>query len=75
MLHEGGFSIVKSADDSLRFITADGRTSPRGGYRLEDFVDEIGNVADADENPSREGFGTKRVQRDKSEQLRRGDSR
>ena len=51
MLHEGGFSIVKEADDTLRFVTADGRTIPRCGYRLEDFVDDdIGG--DADEEPS-----------------------
>ncbi|RPI63731.1 MAG: hypothetical protein EHM50_01850 [Lysobacterales bacterium] len=36
-LHEGGFSIVKEADDTLRFMTDDGRTIPRCGYRLEDF--------------------------------------
>jgi hypothetical protein len=46
MLHEGGFSIVKEADQTLRFVTADGRTIPRCGYRLEDFVD----------GPSAEGF-------------------
>ena len=40
MLHEGGFSIAKESDDSLRFVTADGRTIPRNGYRLEDFVDD-----------------------------------
>ena len=32
----------------LRFITADGRTIPRCGYRREDFVDD----------PSAEGFRT-----------------
>ena len=40
MLHEGGFSIVKEADDALRFLTADGRSIPRQGYRFEDFVDD-----------------------------------
>jgi Domain of unknown function (DUF222)/HNH endonuclease len=61
MLHEGGFSIVKDADDTLRFVTAYGRTMPRHGYRLEDFVDDdVGD--DADESPSREGFCTARVQ-------------
>jgi len=39
LLHEGGFSIVKEADGTLRFVTADGRTIPRCGYRREDFVD------------------------------------
>ena len=54
LLHEGGFRIVKEADDTLRFITADGRTIPRAGYRLDDFVDDgVG-----DENPSAEGFRT-----------------
>ena len=63
MLHEGGFRIVTEADDSLRFITADGRTIPRGGYRLEDFVDDdIGGEADSE--PSAEGFCTTPVQRE-----------
>jgi hypothetical protein len=60
MLHEGGFSIVKEPDDTLRFMTADGRTIPRAGYRLEDFVD--GDIDDHGEDsplrPSREGFCT-----------------
>lgn len=47
MLHEGGFSIVKEADETLRFMTADGRTIPRCGYRHEDVVDD----------PSAEGSG------------------
>jgi hypothetical protein len=56
MLHEGGFSVVKEADGALRFVTADGRTIPRRGYRLEDFVDDdVGGEATGD--PSREGFG------------------
>jgi hypothetical protein len=40
LLHEGGFSIVKDDDATLRFVTADGRTIPRCGYRREDFVDD-----------------------------------
>jgi hypothetical protein len=56
-LHEGGFGIVREEGGTLRFVTADGRSIPRLGYRLEDFVD------DADENPSREGFCTTTVQR------------
>jgi hypothetical protein len=56
--HEGGFNIVREADGRLRFVTADGRTIPRNGYRLEDFVDDDIGV-DA-ENPSREGFGVTR---------------
>jgi len=61
-LHEGGFSIVKEANETLRFITADGRTIPRVGYLLEDFVDD--DVGDTDESPSAEGFCTTTVQRD-----------
>ena len=56
LLHEGGFRIVREADETLRFVTADGRTIPRNGYRLEDFVDDdVGNV------PSAEGFCTDEV--------------
>jgi Domain of unknown function (DUF222) len=66
LLHEGGFSIVREADGALRFVTADGRTIPRRGYRLEDFVDDDVGDADgasnADSGPSREGFCTERVQ-------------
>ncbi|HJR68420.1 MAG TPA: hypothetical protein VKA43_00070, partial [Gammaproteobacteria bacterium] len=65
LLHEGGFSIVREADDTLRFITADGRTIPRGGYRLEDFVDDaVGGAEDADQKPSQEGFCTTVVQKE-----------
>ena len=49
LLHEGGFSIVREEDGTLRFVTADGRSIPRFGYRLEDFVDD--DVDDADEQP------------------------
>ena len=64
-LHEGGFSIVKEADDTLRFVTDDGRTIPRCGYRVEDFVDEdIGGETETEEqNASRDGFCTTTVQR------------
>jgi hypothetical protein len=62
-LHEGGFRIAKQADDTLRFVTDDGRTIPRYGYRLEDFVDDdIGDAEDAS-HPSTEGFCTTLVQR------------
>ena len=44
LLHEGVFGVVQDADGELRFVTADGRTIPRGGYRLEDFVDECGPI-------------------------------
>jgi len=61
LLHEGGFGIVKEADDTLRFVTADGRTIPRCGYRLEDFVDDdLGG--DPEAGPSAEGFCTTAVQ-------------
>jgi hypothetical protein len=62
MLHEGGFSIVKEADETLRFVTADGRTIPRCGYRVEDFVDD--DVGGAEENPSAEVFRTTTAQHD-----------
>ena len=62
LLHEGGFSIVRDEGGTLRFVTADGRSIPRCGYRLQDFVDE--DVGDADEKPSREGFCTRPVQHD-----------
>ena len=64
-LHEGGFSIVKEADDTLRFVTDDGRTIPRCGYRVEDFVDEDmgGDTESLDQNTSREGLCTMTVQR------------
>jgi hypothetical protein len=59
-LHNGAFSVVKEADGTLRFVTADGRTIPRCGYRLEDFVDDDVDV-DVEENPPREGFCTTTV--------------
>ena len=62
LLHEGAFRIAKEADDSLRFVTADGRTIPRNGYRLEDFVDD--DMGDAAANPPRGGFCTAAVQRE-----------
>jgi hypothetical protein len=66
-LHEGGFSVVKEADDTLRFLTVDGRTIPRCGYRLEDFVDDdVGDDAESTDqtNPPRGGFCTTTVQRE-----------
>jgi hypothetical protein len=65
LLHEGAFSIVKEGDGTLRFVTADGRTIPRNGYRLEDFVDDDiggGDVGDAD--ASRDAFRPTTVQSD-----------
>ena len=65
MLHEGGFSIVNDADQRLRFVTADGRTIPRAGYRLDDFVDD--DVGSPDENPSAEGLCSTPVRRPSAE--------
>ncbi len=65
LLHEGGFNIAKEADGTLRFVTADGRTIPRNGYRYEDFVDdEIGGHT---QNTSAEGFCTTTAQRTSSD--------
>jgi hypothetical protein len=65
LLHRGGFSIVKEADETLRFVRADGRTIPRAGYRVEDFVDdEVRGDAGTNESPSAEGCCTTAVQRD-----------
>jgi hypothetical protein len=65
LLHEGGFRIVRDEGGTLRFVTADGRSIPRNGYRLEDFVDD-GLAEDEDQTPSsepsREGFCTTAVQ-------------
>ena len=60
-LHEGGFSIVREEGDTLRFVTDDGRSIPRNGYRLEDFVDD--DIDGGAENPPRGGFCTTTVQR------------
>jgi hypothetical protein len=61
--HEGGYSLEKEADGALRFVTADGRTIPRCGYRLDDVADDsIGG--DASGGPSAEGFCTTTVQRE-----------
>jgi hypothetical protein len=60
LLHEGAFSIRKEADDTLHFVTADGRTIPRCGYRHEDFVDD--DVGEANDGPSAEGSCTPTMQ-------------
>ena len=64
LVHEGGFRIVKVQAGTLRFVTADGRTIPRNGYRLEDFVDDdVGaGMDDGVHGPSWEGFCTEAVQ-------------
>jgi hypothetical protein len=59
LLHEGAFSIEKEAEGTLRFVTADGRTIPRCGYRREDFVDDD---VDAGADTSAEGSCTATVQ-------------
>ena len=65
LLHEGAFSVVKEEDATLRFVTADGRTIPRNGYRLEDFVDDgIGEADVGDADASRDAFRTTTVQHD-----------
>jgi hypothetical protein len=69
LFHEGGFSIVKEADGTLRFITADGRTIPRCGYRFEDFVDDVGG----DPEPSAEGFCTTTVHQPSAEGCEHAD--
>ena len=61
LLHEGGFKIERELDGRLRFFRPDGRTIPRCGYRVEDFVDDDVAIG-GDENPSREGFRTVMVQ-------------
>ena len=57
---------MREEGGTLRFVTDDGRSIPRNGYRLEDFVDDDvgGDADDAVSSPSREGFCTTRVQRD-----------
>jgi len=61
LLHEGGFRVERATDGALRFARADGRTIPRFGYRVEDFLDE------ADERPSAEGFCPAMVQKPSAE--------
>jgi HNH endonuclease len=65
LLHEGGFRIEHEGDEALRFLRADGRAIPRGGYRLEDFVDDGCLADDVDGTGGkslREGFCTTTVQ-------------
>jgi hypothetical protein len=64
LLHEGGFRIVREENRALRFVTADGLSIPRNGYRLEDFVDDEVGPEDFEMNPSREGFCTIEEQRE-----------
>jgi hypothetical protein len=55
LLHEGGFRVEREQGGALRFQRADGRTIPRFGYRVEDFMDDDGDN-DTAASPSREGF-------------------
>jgi hypothetical protein len=65
LLHEGAFSIVKEENGTLRLVTADVRTIPRDGYRLQDFVDDDIGCGQVDEpDASRDGFCTAAVQSD-----------
>jgi hypothetical protein len=64
LLHEGAFSIVRESDETLRFVTADGRPIPRCGYRREDFIDDD---VDASADTSAEGFCTTTVQSPRDE--------
>jgi hypothetical protein len=69
LLHEGGFKVEREGHETLRFLRADGRAIPRGGYRLEDFVDDgclaedVSDADDIDRESLTEGFCTTTVQR------------
>ena len=63
ILHRDAFRVVHEADETLRFVAADGRTIPRGGYRHEDFVDDDIGGQDA----SRDGFRMLRKQEAREE--------
>jgi hypothetical protein len=61
LLHEGGFRIGRDQDGAIYFARPDGRVIPRGGYRVEDMLDDapgVGGIAGADgaRNPSSEGL-------------------
>jgi uncharacterized protein DUF222/HNH endonuclease len=57
LLHEGGFRMRRDPDGgALHFTRPDGREIPRGGYRVEDMVDEPAVPPAAEENPSMEEF-------------------
>ena len=60
LVHEGAFRVVRDEGRTLRFVTAVGRSVPRGGYRIEDFLDDDVDAGGA--QPSREGFCTVAVQ-------------
>jgi hypothetical protein len=58
-LHEGRFAIRRDALGAIYFQRPDGRVIPKGGYRLDDLLDddaETGDGAVIGENPSAEGY-------------------
>ena len=55
LVHEGGFTIGRDADDRPYFVRPDGRVIPRAGYRLVDMVDDDIELGGA-EDPSAEGW-------------------
>jgi uncharacterized protein DUF222/HNH endonuclease len=58
LLHEGGYRIAIGADGERYFQRPDGRAIPRGGYALDDVLDDGVDVAALceDENPSAEAW-------------------
>jgi hypothetical protein len=56
LLHEGGFKMRKDRDGALHFTRPDGREIPRGGYRVEDMLDEPMVPVACGENPSMDGW-------------------
>jgi hypothetical protein len=58
-LHEGRFAIRRDTLGAIYFQRADGRVIPKGGYRLNDMLDddvEAGDAATFDPMPSAEGY-------------------
>jgi len=58
-LHEGRFAIRRDALGAIYFQRPDGRVIPKGGYRLDDILDddaETGDRTAIGENPSAEGY-------------------
>ena len=46
LLHEGAFRIRRDHEGAIYFQRADGRVIPRGGYRLEDVLDDAAAAGD-----------------------------
>ncbi|MBN1237067.1 MAG: HNH endonuclease, partial [Gammaproteobacteria bacterium] len=46
LVHEGGFTMGRAETGELYFRRPDGRVIPRGGYRLEDMVDDFATEDD-----------------------------